>query len=168
VVHRHHGDIPWQRISADVYRLTGKSPLSRTPARQKDWNCRRSCLEAPLPAEPARPEAPTWFSRPHGDSRRPQSSLPPPGPRPEKALRLNRHAGPCVTPLHVERLKHRPDFLRCARGQRRVTPSVTLETAATPVDYAKAGTVRVGFTATKKTIGGAVERNRAKRRLRAA
>jgi ribonuclease P protein component len=67
----------------------------------------------------------------------------------------------------VERLKHRPDFLACARGFRRVTPGVSLEAAATPAKYAKTGVARVGFTATKK-IGGAVERNRAKRRLRAA
>jgi ribonuclease P protein component len=67
----------------------------------------------------------------------------------------------------VERLKHRPDFLACARGFRRVMPGLSLETAATPAKYAKADVARVGFTATKK-IGGAVERNRAKRRLRAA
>jgi ribonuclease P protein component len=67
----------------------------------------------------------------------------------------------------VERLRHRPDFLRCARGIRRVAPGVTLEAAATPRDFGNPGAVRVGFTATKK-IGGAVERNRAKRRLRAA
>ncbi len=67
----------------------------------------------------------------------------------------------------VERLRHRPDFLRCARGIRRVSPGVTLEAAATPGDFANPSAVRVGFTATKK-IGGAVERNRARRRLRAA
>ena len=68
----------------------------------------------------------------------------------------------------MERLKHRPDFLRCARGFRRVTASITLEVAAAPEAYAGAAMLRVGFTATKKSIGGAVERNRAKRRLRAA
>lgn len=68
----------------------------------------------------------------------------------------------------MERLKHRPDFLRCARGKRRVASGVTLEIAATPPPYRRSDVARVGFTATKKTIGGAVERNRAKRRLRAA
>jgi ribonuclease P protein component len=67
----------------------------------------------------------------------------------------------------VDRLTHRPDFLRCARGLRRVTPSLTLEVTAAPEKYAFPLRARVGFTATKK-LGGAVERNRAKRRLRAA
>jgi ribonuclease P protein component len=69
--------------------------------------------------------------------------------------------------LKVDRLTHRPDFLRCARGFRRVTPSLTLEAAVAPDKYAFSLRARVGFTATKK-LGGAVERNRAKRRLRAA
>jgi ribonuclease P protein component len=64
----------------------------------------------------------------------------------------------------MERLKKRPDFLRAAKGIRRVTPSLTLETCPTPEPGEG---VRVGFTATRK-LGGAVERNRAKRRLRAA
>jgi ribonuclease P protein component len=68
----------------------------------------------------------------------------------------------------VERLKHRPDFLRCARGLRRTAAGVTLEIAPTPQPFARPDTVRLGFTATKKTVGGAVDRNRAKRRLRAA
>ena len=67
----------------------------------------------------------------------------------------------------MERLKNRPDFLRAAKGVRRVMPSVTLETCATPELAAKPDGLRVGFTATRK-IGGAVERNRANRRLRAA
>lgn len=69
--------------------------------------------------------------------------------------------------LKVDRLRHRPDFLRCARGFRRVTPSLTLEAALAPGAYRQPSRVRAGFTATKK-LGGAVERNRAKRRLRAA
>lgn len=67
----------------------------------------------------------------------------------------------------MERLKTRPDFLRAARGIRRVVPSVTLELCPTPDALAKPATLRVGFTASRK-IGGAVARNRAKRRLRAA
>jgi len=68
-------------------------------------------------------------------------------------------------PLTVERLKIRADFLRAAKGLRRVEGAITLETCLTPEPLP--GTVRVGFTASKK-IGNAVIRNRAKRRLRAA
>ena len=64
----------------------------------------------------------------------------------------------------MDRLKKRADFLKAARGIRRVEGAVTLETTPRPE---KAGPLRVGFTASKK-IGNAVARNRAKRRLRAA
>ncbi len=65
----------------------------------------------------------------------------------------------------MDHLKTRADFLRAARGIRKVEGAITLETCLTPA--ALPGRVRVGFTASKK-IGNAVARNRAKRRLRAA
>jgi ribonuclease P protein component, eubacterial len=68
-------------------------------------------------------------------------------------------------PFIVERLKIRADFLRAAKGIRRVEGAITLETCASPAPLPC--TVRVGFTASKK-VGNAVIRNRAKRRLRAA
>jgi ribonuclease P protein component len=67
----------------------------------------------------------------------------------------------------VDHLKKRADFLRAARGIRRVEGAVTLETCPTPELEALPGRLRVGFTASKK-VGNAVIRNRAKRRLRAA
>ena len=67
----------------------------------------------------------------------------------------------------MERLKKRADFLRAARGIRRVEGAVTLETCPTPAASVRPGALRIGFTASKK-IGNAVIRNRAKRRLRAA
>lgn len=67
----------------------------------------------------------------------------------------------------MKRLKKRADFLRAARGIRRVEGAVTLETCATPAPDTAADDLRIGFTASKK-IGNAVTRNRAKRRLRAA
>jgi ribonuclease P protein component len=66
----------------------------------------------------------------------------------------------------MERLKKRADFLRAAKGVRRVEGAVTLELCPTP-NAAAADAWRVGFTASRK-VGNAVARNRAKRRLRAA
>ncbi len=57
--------------------------------------------------------------------------------------------------------------MRAAKTIRKVSASLTLELAPTPDSMARADTIRVGFTATRK-LGGAVVRNRAKRRLRAA
>ena len=62
----------------------------------------------------------------------------------------------------MDRLTNRADFLRAQRGVRRVTPGLTLEICSCP----DSNLIRVGFTASSK-IGGAVVRNRAKRRLRA-
>jgi ribonuclease P protein component len=67
----------------------------------------------------------------------------------------------------LEQLKTRADFLRAQKGRRQHAPGLILETCATPEAQAKPGTLRWGVTASRK-VGGAVERNRAKRRLREA
>ena len=64
----------------------------------------------------------------------------------------------------IERLKKRPDFLACAQGPALARGAVLVQVRARGDD---SDLVRAGFTATKR-IGGAVERNRAKRRMREA
>ena len=63
----------------------------------------------------------------------------------------------------MERLKKRSDYLHIAKaGKRVVTPAFILQVYSRNAE----DPARVGFTASRK-VGGAVERNRAKRRLRA-
>ncbi len=64
----------------------------------------------------------------------------------------------------MERLKKRPDFLKAATGRRWAMPGLVLQARHRQSEDAAP---RIGFTATRK-VGGAVERNRVKRRLREA
>lgn len=67
-------------------------------------------------------------------------------------------------PATIERLKTRPQFLAAAKGVSQPRGAVVVQM----LDRADADPViRAGFTATRR-VGGAVVRNRAKRRLREA
>ena len=106
--------------------------------------------EAHFPAEQSGPQAAARVPQPHGDGRRPQGAERSPRTRPQEAQRL-------------VNIRKRADFLAANGGLRTTTPGFVLlvrnrEDADT--------TMRVGFTVTKK-IGGAVVRNRMKRRFRA-
>jgi ribonuclease P protein component len=106
--------------------------------------------EAHLPAEQSRPRTAPRVPEPHGDPGRPQGAERASRPRPQEAQRL-------VT------LTKRADFLAANRGRRSALSGfVLLVRDRQDCDP----TIRVGFTVTKK-IGGAVVRNRMKRRFRA-
>ncbi len=75
--------------------------------------------------------------------------------------------------MELGRLKTRSEFLQVAAHARKcVKPGLILQAARRDADANRSrkppGTApRIGFTATRR-VGGAVERNRARRRLRAA
>jgi ribonuclease P protein component len=106
--------------------------------------------EAHFPAEQFGPQAAARLSSSQRDRRRPQDPERPPRARPQEAQRL-------VT------LRKRADFLAANRGRRFPMPGFVL--LVRPREDGDE-TMRVGFTVTRK-IGGAVVRNRMKRRLRA-
>jgi ribonuclease P protein component len=73
-------------------------------------------------------------------------------------------AKPDIETPAITRLRRRAEFLACARAPSLARGAVVVQALAREDGDP---TIRVGFTATKR-IGGAVVRNRAKRRLRAA
>jgi ribonuclease P protein component len=68
-----------------------------------------------------------------------------------------------VKALTIETLKKRQDFIALRTGKKAVRGAFVLQARASEPEIG----MRVGYTASK-TIGNAVARNRAKRRLRAA
>jgi ribonuclease P protein component len=68
----------------------------------------------------------------------------------------------------VLRLKRRPEFLAVAASRRKwVAPGFILQVMRRPEDSTVPPVPRIGYTASRK-VGIAVERNRARRRLKAA
>jgi ribonuclease P protein component len=69
--------------------------------------------------------------------------------------------------VRLATLKKRSEFLRLRGGARFATPSFVMETRPRTAAAPSSETARFGFTVTKK-LGGAVVRNRIRRRLKAA
>jgi ribonuclease P protein component len=110
--------------------------------------------EAHLSAEPPRAQAAPRLPRALGDAGRPQGAGGAPCARPQDALGLRPAA---------RGLRRRAEFLAANAGKRLATPGFVLLVRARGDGDAAMG---IGITVTRK-IGGAVERNRMKRRFRA-
>jgi ribonuclease P protein component len=77
-------------------------------------------------------------------------------------------APPASTVVAIGRLKTRAEFLHVRDGSRFAAPSLVLQAHARETKVgAETDLARFGFTASK-ALGGAVERNRARRRLKEA
>ena len=73
-----------------------------------------------------------------------------------------------IPAIRIERLKKRAEFLACAQAPALARGAVLIQARPRPSETEdEEPLIRAGFTATRR-IGGAVERNRAKRRLREA
>ena len=106
--------------------------------------------EAHFSAEQPRPQAASRIPLAHGNARRPQGAERPARARPQEAQRLTT-------------IRKRADFVAANSGRRVSTPGfLLLVRDRKDADPA----MRVGFTVTRK-MGGAVIRNRMKRRFRA-
>jgi ribonuclease P protein component len=118
----------------------------------------RAIHEADLSTEPIEAQAAPWISRPHANEGRPQGAEQAPSQGPEAALRLSQ------SPPRIGFLKKRADFLALRSGDRAHAPSfLVVRRRRGDGD----SSVRFGLTVTKK-LGGAVVRNRIRRRLREA
>src|SRR5947209_12256594 len=117
--------------------------------------------EAHLPAEPSRAQAASRLPGPDGDRGGPQGPGRAPRPRPQTPVRLD--AGRRLARKPYETLSRRADFLAANRGRRAPMPGfILLLRDRADGDPA----LRLGLTVSRK-VGGAVVRNRMKRRFRA-
>jgi len=133
-----------------------------------DFKIRGMSDEAHLSAEQSRAQAAARIPRPQGDSGRPQGPRRAPRPRPQDVVGISADCGISggsglnLNPV-LTTLGRRADFLAANRGRRAPTPGFVLLVRARDDGDAA---MRLGITVTKK-IGGAVVRNRMKRRFRA-
>lgn len=137
--------------------------------------------ETDLSAEQVGAQTAAWFPQAHGDGRRRAGDRPAAGQGAQAPLRLSGSCEPgCrwqiprrrrLQDMRVVSLKRREDFLRLRGGVRWSTGAFVIETKRRAERSGGNGGVedgaRFGFTVTKK-LGGAVVRNRIRRRLKEA
>jgi ribonuclease P protein component len=121
---------------------------------------RRRPREAHLSTLEARPQAASRLSRAHGDQRRPARAGKAPRQRAEAPVGVIAGGILALPVTAIGRLKTRAEFLHVLQARQRQAG----EGSSRQFDPKLA---RFGFTATK-TLGGAVVRNRARRRLKEA
>lgn len=145
--------------------------VSRAPSKGKRGVTR--VHKADIPAEQPEAQAAPWFPRAHGDQERPEGAGSPPRQGPQEDQRLvsqdlqaDHRTGAAAPPQEVwlERLRVRREFLYVAQGPAERRRTIVVQARARVPSRPQAG---AGFTTTKK-VGGAVVRNRARRRMREA
>ena len=124
--------------------------------------------EKNIPTVRNRPQTPPRLSLTYGDCKWPQNPRASPRQRPQAPVCIGMRSAPLGnlmtdTDLKLGSLTKRSEFLHVRDGRYAARKTVVVQMRK--CNAAKDG-VRAGFTATKK-IGGAVVRNRCKRRLRA-
>jgi ribonuclease P protein component len=125
--------------------------------------------EKDLPTTQSPASAHTRLSRPDGDARRTQCSQAPAGKGPDAARNLDsseaarlEDQAPYLVFSAADRLHRRSEYLRIQRdGLRFQAPHFITYAATAP----QSSIVRIGITVSRR-IGGAVVRNRVKRRVR--
>ena len=118
----------------------------------------------------ARPQAAPRLPRAHGDHGRPQGAGTAQGQGTQASVGLigRERESPASKVTAIGRLKTRAEFLHVREGSRFAAPSLVLQARARGETKAASPDIaRFGFTASK-ALGGAVMRNRARRRLKEA
>jgi ribonuclease P protein component len=144
-----------------------ETPYLWSPKR-KSW---KNDVEENLSAQQSAPEAPSRISGAHGDEIGAGRAVPPPRARPQEALGLTPGSLPADA---MDTLKTRAEFQRVHKGRKWVTQAFILQGLARTAE----GAPRFGFTVSSKAVakegaagkkrGKAVDRNRARRRLKEA
>ncbi len=146
-----HTTWPRPMETCDETHFPAFEPCPQAAARVSFAHGHQGRPQDPQRASRTGPQAPERLTRPRHNRTR---HMAPPEVPPK------RNGNPAV-PLRLEVLKKRADFLAAARGRRQAMPGFHLQ-----AHQVGGAAVRVGFTCSKK-VGNAVQRNRAKRRLRA-